>query len=485
MSATSALRRAALVAAAAFIPGCASADADGAARSDREAFAADVATRAGVRPPLDADDAASSAALRELLARPWTEDAAVRAALVAHRGVRAAYESLGVASADWVSAGLVRNPRLDLSAKFFSPGTEIESEILAPLFDLVDRAPRLRRAEAMRASAATGARREVVARVFDVREAWTRWHAARRLAAARLASAHAAADAASLAERLHAAGNVAPATFSAAQVAAARLRLAAAEAAAEVDEFREELNAAAGLWGADAAAWGAAEGGDAEVAASRSSGPGDDGLDDVEARAIAASLDLAARTSELDLIAQEAGRAARDAVFAEAELGVAFKREPGGESGFGPGASIPIPLFDAGAAATAAGEARLRAAVARRHVLAVEIRAAARRLRERVLSAEARAAFVRDAWLAAAARRTVDVLQEYNAMQIGALDVLEARRAEIDAQAATIVAERDARLARLALERLLAGVYMRPSTPGGGEAASGHDAEATPSGKGH
>jgi len=54
-----------------------------------------------------------------------------------------------------------------------------------------------------------------------------------------------------------------------------------------------------------------------------------------------------------------------------------------------------------------------------------------------------------------------ETIQNYNAMQIGVFRVLSARAHELDAQRAAVEAARDARLARLDLQELLAGSLAR------------------------
>src|SRR5207249_1532879 len=98
----------------------------------------------------------------------------------------------------------------------------------------------------------------------------------------------------------------------------------------------------------------------------------------------------------------------------------------------GPSFSVPIPLFDQGQPALASAHARLRQSVERYYALAVRVRA---RARSAYLAAEAARAKVRyyQRVIVPLRHRIVDETQlQYNAMQVGAFQLLQARRDEID-----------------------------------------------------
>src|SRR5207248_7843401 len=60
-----------------------------------------------------AEDAQAQAAVASLLSRPLTADSAVQIALLNNRSLQATYEELGIAQADLVQAGLLKNPVFD------------------------------------------------------------------------------------------------------------------------------------------------------------------------------------------------------------------------------------------------------------------------------------------------------------------------------------------------------------------------------------
>jgi cobalt-zinc-cadmium efflux system outer membrane protein len=126
---------------------------------------------------------------------------------------------------------------------------------------------------------------------------------------------------------------------------------------------------------------------------------------------------------------------------------------------------VPIPLFDQGqsARATAAGE--LRAARQRYAGLAVETRAAARAAAQRLRSARDRAIYQRTVILPLRQQILDETQKHYNAMQVGAFQLLQARQAQIDAAAAYIESLREYWLARVEVDQVINGAA-------GGAAAS-------------
>lgn len=447
---------------------------------DAARVADDLTVRTGAALPAwstSIGDGSLSAEAAALLAAPLTDDSAVKLALLENRGVRASFEALGVARADLVRAGLLRNPVFSVEATFFSGGTELEFGLAQPFLDLFVRPARRAAAAADQRRAEAEVTREVIRVVFAVRRACVMVRAGDALVARLREGVGAAIAARELMQRLHTAGNVTDPQLTAEEIALAQARLALAEGEMTLADARETTNVVLGLWG-EATQWTLA--GDL---------PADPltGLDlaDVEARAIAASLDLAERRGRMDALAQAARVHRLEAWLDEAELGVGAKREVGdSELGLGPLLALPIPLFDAGGAGVEAARAALRAAVHEHHALAVAIRSAARQLRTRVTTLSAKAAYLGAVNQPLRARLLRETLQNYNAMQTGAFAVLTARQQELAAVREHLAAQRDAWLARLQLEELLAGSFDRAALASAA-APSGHGGSADTPAQGH
>lgn len=431
------------------LAGCATGDLGAAALRDGAAARDEAARRSRFESGAFPADDAVAPAVRELLAHPLSDDAAVRIAMLNDRELRAAYERLGVARAELVQASLLRNPVLVANSKRFDDGTEIEANVVVSLLDAFFLPLRKRMAEADFEAEKLRLTRRLVHAAFDVRRTLVEAREAQALVGLRRDAVAIAEASQRLARRLFDAGNVTGLAMAREDANAARARLDLHAAEMHAAEVREDLNVALGLWGADTTS---------TVTEPSEEAPRTAAPDRVETRAVAASLDLEADRAEIDRAAQAAGLLRWEGLFPQADAGVAAKRESGGGWGFGPEASVELPVFDTGAARVAGAAAGLREKLAHYHARAVAVRSAARRLRERVVALEERESYTRAVYLAARERVVHETLLVYNAMQVGAFDVLLARRQEVDALRELLDTRRAVGLARLDLEELLAGV---------------------------
>ncbi|MFN0241378.1 MAG: TolC family protein [Planctomycetota bacterium] len=388
----------------------------------------------------------------ELLKRELTEDDAVKIAILNNREVSAALARLGVSSSELVQAGLLRNPVFSASATLFDSGTEIEASVMQPFLDLFFLSARKRVAEAELEANRAQIANEIIRLAYDARRAFVRVHAAVRLLQVERDVLRAAQASFDLMSQLHRAGNVTDPRLTTEEIALARAKLGVAQAESALLEAREPLNVLLGLWG-DSVTW--------TLAGTLTEDPGASlDVEQVETRAIAASLDLAESRAHTTAEARRAGFTSWEAAFSTGDVGLAAKREvDGGDWGLGPALAVSVPLFDTGAAARAGAHARVQASLAHHVALAVEIRSAARRLRARALSLGEQAAFIRTEELPTASRLVRETLRNYNAMQIGVFDVLVVKEQEIAAQRSHVETLRDAVLARLDLDELLAGSF--------------------------
>ena len=424
---------------------CSCASVEAGLQEDRAAVASALERRIGATPP--------APELAALLADGLTADEAVRIALAHNAGLRAEYEALGIARAELVQAGLWSNPVFDLNAKFFAGGTEIEGGLTQSFLDLFHRPLRRRAAAAELEAAKAAVTRILVRAAFDVRRAFVDVRAAQQMLALYQEAEVAARSSYELMALLHAAGNVIDPQLTAEQAAWAEARLQLAAAEQEYLEAREPLNVLLGLWGTDTQ-W-RIEGVLAEDCIA--------GLDweRLEARAVAASLELAENRARAAAAAQRARLTSFTGWFDDFELGLVAKREAGDGWGLGPSGAIALPLFDQGQPERAAAAAELRAILASHEQLAVEVRAAARLLRERLVHLEQRGAFLRAVVLPLRTRLVVETLQNYNGMQVGAFEVLRVKQQQLQAAREYQDSLRAAWLARLDLEELLAGSLNR------------------------
>jgi cobalt-zinc-cadmium efflux system outer membrane protein len=140
-----------------------------------------------------------------------------------------------------------------------------------------------------------------------------------------------------------------------------------------------------------------------------------------------------------------------------ATAGATFERSPVSYSVVSPNAALEAPFFDQRQAAIARLEAQTRAALAREAALAISIRSEVREARARSIAN--RALVERYEKVVVPLRRRVVALTEeqYNAMLVGAHQLLLAKQGEVSAYRELIEALRDYWIARAELERATGG----------------------------
>ena len=402
-------------------------------------------------------DAQVGEEVQTLLHGTLTADAAIQVALLNNRELQAMYADLGVAQADLVQAGLLRNPVFDGIIRFPVSGGPAELELSAALgfLDLFYLPLRQRVA----ATQFEEVKLQVTAAVLDfagtVQTAFYRHQANEQRLELLQSIAHALATSWEVAQRLQAAGNITELDLAQerAEAEAAKVQVRAAEAA--VRQSREHLNTLMGLWGLDTA-W-QSDGRLPDVPAHPLP------INELETQALRQSLDLASARQRVVVAGEQLGVTRATALVPEVSLGAAGERRDGRWE-VGPLVEFPIPLFDQGQARLGRALAELRRTQQEYYALGVRIRATARALRERVQDAQDRALYYRDILLPLRERIVSETQLQYNAMQRGVFDLLRAREQQIQTAVAYIDTLRDYWLARADLGLLLSGRV--PSTEG-------------------
>ncbi|MET0390084.1 MAG: TolC family protein [Polyangiales bacterium] len=390
-------------------------------------------------------------------------ETAVRIALLNNRELRAQLRELGIPASELITSGLVANPTVELevlperdSRYALRAEYDITSLIMAPLRRGAAQAS-LEAARLKAAGAVVQLGFETRTKVFALQAALQR----KQLALQSLDTLAAARDAA---QALWDAGNISP-LDAASQIASyERTRATAASLELEVAERREELQRTLGLHG-EQTPW-------ALEAALVEAPSKIEALDDLERRALLANLDLKAANKTLDGLAQQSGIVRTQAWLPEIAADVHALRVRGETADhpdgwrWGAGASLRLPLFDRGQGRLRGIEAQFDAAMERYTGLAIDLRSSARDTRNRLVSSHARAKQYQDVILPA--QRTVleQTLLQYNAMQIGIFQLLQARRELLDVELAHVDTLREYWSAEAELQALLRGRAVRaaPST---------------------
>jgi cobalt-zinc-cadmium efflux system outer membrane protein len=385
------------------------------------------------------EDAEVEKKVRELLAGPLTVDAAVQIALLNNRALQAIYEELGIAQADLVQAGLLKNPVFNGVVRFpTGPAgiTNFEFDLLGSFLELLFLPARKQVAALEFEAAKLRVTHAVLKLAAETRSAYFDAIAARQVADMRKLVAQSAEASAEFAKRLHDAGNLSELNLTLERTSYEQARVAWSRAESAVVELRERLTRLMGLWG-EGANWKAPE--------RLPDVPAEElPLEHAERLAISRRLDFKASLREVQVLAAGLGLTQRERWFGgDVSLGAGAQRETNGDWAVGPALSVQIPIFDQGQARIARGEALLRQQEHRLTALAVDIRSQVRSLRERLM----RGRYEIEHYVKVIIplrERAVALLQErYNFMLAGTPELLEARSREFDTYHQYIEAVRD------------------------------------------
>lgn len=396
------------------------------------------------------EDERAQEAVQDLLKQGLTAEQAVQVALLNNRRLQAMYQELGVAQADLVQAGLLNNPVFDAEVMFPSGGgsAELELGVAQSFLEIFFIPLRKRVAESQFEQAKLRVTGEVLDLAYDTQTAFYRV----QRDAQRVELFEQVVEATDLsytfARRLREAGNITELDLHQQRDLYEEARLQLRRAEADLANSRERVNRLLGLWG-EQTQWA--------VADRLPDVPDQEQIDlsDLEARVIDRSLDLAIARQRILIGGQRLGVTEATALLPELHLGGKAERGDGWSAG--PVLELPIPLFDRGQARLARSRAELRQQQERFAALAVEIRSIARAARHQLQAAEDVARHYRQVVLPLRERITNETQLQYNAMQLGPIELLRARERQIDAGERYVQALYDYWTARATVEQLLRG----------------------------
>ncbi len=413
-----------------------------------------VQARGGVRDAVARDSEADvKARIDALLAEPLTDASAVAIALLNNPEFHATLESLGLAQADLVEAGLLDNPAvgghlvISTAGNGLGGGLGLSQSILSAF--LIPAKRRLAKAQVKHAVLTTGDAALHLLR--DTKVALADVRAVSRHVLLQRTVVQAAEVADDLAQRQFDAGNLAPfeRDHVGTELDEARLELLHHEV--ELVAARETLNRTLGLWGDDI---------DWTLAPEGAAGDASIDLAALERRAVAERLDVSAARVEVEAV-QRAVELRRRGVVSAVDVGVEAGNEVGNDEGhewvLGPSLSIELPLFNPGHADFARLRAQLRQADANLRAVAIRARSEVRLRGETLRAAQRARRYVDGTIVPRRASMTQRALEQYNGMLIGAYDLFEARVAEVHAQMEAAEAARAVAIARADLELAVGG----------------------------
>lgn len=353
-----------------------------------------------------------------LLAQPLDASAAIRIALVNSPRMQTAYDDLDIAAGD-VAAALGLGP-LAIDAKVrFGDTTEVELDAIQDLLGLVFAPRRRAAAQAELAAASATAAATALRLAAHVEIAFTDLLAAQQEVELRQTAFDAADAAATVRERMHAAGNASDLAQARDRDAREQARIELGRAEAAVEARRDALNALLGLSG-ERTKWAA-------TGTLRDVPPAAPALDAIEATAIAASLELTAGRERREAAANRAAAEGLRAVLPELGVGIAIA-DDGHQRGIGPALRIGLPPLDLRTGERARANALVRREDHELAAQAIELRAAARAARIVALATYQEARHLHDVVLPLRQQIVNETLKHYNAMDADPFALIVARR---------------------------------------------------------
>jgi outer membrane protein, heavy metal efflux system len=409
------------------------------------------------------DDASVAKKVRDLLSRKLTVEGAVQISLLNNKTLQATYEDLSIAQADLVQAGLLQNPVFGVGLGFPVAGqgirTGVEVHAATDFLSVFLLAARKKVAEAELRATKLRVADAVLRTAAEVESAFYQLSATQQIAQMRRTILEAGDAALDLAVRQHAAGNISDLDLANQQALYEQVRTDLVRSEADVITAREHLTRLLGLWGTDTTY---------QVADKLPELPTDEvELGHLESLAVSRRLDLGAAREESQVVSHALAMAKNYRWLGASSMGALYDRHPEHFTVFGPRAELEIPLFDQKQAVIARLEGQLRAALARETALAIAIRSEVRAVRTRLVVA--RAVVDRYAKVVVPLRQRVVMLsqEQYNAMLLGAYQLLTAKQNEVSAYREFIESLRDYWTARADLGRVTGGIVPMPKAGAG------------------
>ncbi|MEN3369808.1 MAG: hypothetical protein V7609_1951 [Verrucomicrobiota bacterium] len=394
-----------------------------------------------------AQDAEAEHYVRSQLKRPLTASTAVQIALLNNHELQATYEEIGLAQADLIEAGLLRNPLFTIERRF--PGQALEADILGQFIDLLFLPLRKRVAAAQLEAAKFRVGAEILKTAAEVRIAFSEHQGNLQIADLAQTVEQATAASAEAALQMHQAGNTRSLDLANEEALHVQAKIDFAKTQSAGIESREKLTRLLGLWGVDTN-W--------RVAPRLPDPPKNEiAVAGLESRAITQRLDLAAFKQQTLSEARRLGFVRSEEISKQFEMGAHYEREKDGQYSVGPSLNLPIPFFNFGQAAKARTEAKVRQSQQRYLALAVQIRSEVRSGRDRMLLARQRVDYVQSTAMPLRHRVVEEAQLQYNAMQISLFDLLRVKHDEVNTGREYAEALRDYWVARSELEKAVGG----------------------------
>ncbi len=396
-----------------------------------------------------ADAATTQATVSQLTATPLTPDSAVQIALLNNKGLQASLADLGVAEADIVQAGRMRNPGFSFGRMRGGDDVEIERSIMFDLVGLLTiplrsniEGRRFEQAKLQAASQAVQLAADTRKAYFNAVAAQQSVHYAQQVVSATEAGAE-------LARRLASVGNWSKLDQARQQVFYADATAQLARARHGATAAREQLTRLTGLWGANTAFKLPDRLPDLPKAPNE--------VANIESQAMTQRLDVQMARRDTEATASALGLSKATGFINVFDAGYVNKSETGNPRSNGYEISLELPIFDWGSARTARAEASYMRAVHRTADTAVRARSEVREACSAYRTAYDLARHYRDEVVPLRKRISDEVLLRYNGMLASVFELLSDSRDQVSSVNKAIEAQRDFWIAETDLQAAING----------------------------
>ena len=417
----------------------------------------------------DATRAQTQTRIDTLLAQPLSAEEAVQIALLNNPGLQAAFNTLGIAEADLVSAQRLPNPGFSIGRLTRGAEVEWERSLHLNLARLLTMPMRTEIEQRLFEQTRNGLVLNVLRLAADTRKAWIIAVTANQSAQYQQQAMEAAEAGADLASRMAKAGNWSKLRQAREHSFYADAALAVARAEGLKLQTRERLIRLMGLPDADKLRL------PDRLPDLPKSLPV---LSNVEQQAMESRLDLQITKLQTEALAKNLGLTRSTRLVNVLELGIVNNGSNTELQQRGYEISFELPLFDWGQSRIVAAESRYRQALEHAREIAVNARSEVREAYAMQQGQYAIARHLRDEVVPLKKRISDENMLRYNGMLIGVFELLADARSQIASVNSAIEAQRDYWLAESDLQMALVGTPGMMAAPSASsapaKAAGGH-----------
>jgi outer membrane protein TolC len=419
----------------------------------------------------DAQDAAH-VKVRELLASPLTPDTAVQIALLNNKGLQASFADVGIAEADYVQAGRMRNPGFSFGRLGGGGDTEIDRSVMFDLIGLLTIPVRSGIEQRRFGQAKLQAAKEAIMLAGETRRAYFTAISAAQTAQYMQQVQEAAEAGAELAQRMARVGNWSKLDQAREQAFYAEATAQVARARHNAIAAREQLNRLLGVWGDELAYKLPDRLPDLPASTVE--------MANIEQKALDQRLDVQIAKGDTAATARALGLTKATRFMNVLDVGYINKSQTGLPRENGYEISLELPIFDFGGARTAKAEAIYMQSVNRTTDIAIRARSEVREAYSGYRTSYDIAKHYRDEVIPLRQKISDEVMLRYNGMLVSVFELLSDARDQIASVNAAIDAQRDFWIAETNLQAAMnvggadSGSSMRVAS-GGAPSAVVHD----------